>query len=209
MSRSAEYKRFSGFKRALLGLIIPALMLVQGCAQLPPTELPAAQLPPQKAVEDPIELTRLGDQAYSQGQFNEAQHLYKTLTVIQPESFAAWFKLGNASLHQGLSDQAERAYLEALKHDSSDPKAWYNLATARLMNARRAILGAAENLQDSDPARQLAAQRLRALNELIFKNLGESAAQTETNPETNPKVSPAVSPEANSSSASDKPRPRS
>jgi len=209
MSHSADYKRSSGLKRALLGLIIPALMLVQGCAQLPPTELPAAQLPPQKAVEDPIELTRLGDEAYSQGQFDEAQHLYKTLTVIQPESFAAWFKLGNASLHQGLSDQAERAYLEALKHDSSDPKAWYNLATARLMNARRAILGAAENLQDSDPARQLAAQRLRALNELIFKNLGESAAQTETNPETNPKVSPAVSPEANSSSASLKPRPRS
>jgi len=204
MNHNAEINRFSSLKKGLLGLIIPASMLVQGCAQLPPSQLSPAQLPSklpsQQAVLDPDELTRLGDEAYAQGQFNEAQRLYKTLTVSQPKSFVAWFKLGNASLHHGLSEQAERAYLEALKQDSSDPKAWYNLATARLMNARRAILGAAENLQDSDPARRLAAQRLRVLNEFIFKTLGESAAQTETNVE--------VSPEANSSSLSDKSSPQ-
>lgn len=177
MNDDVERKRLSGLKKLLLGFLVPAAMFFQGCAQLPSAPSPAP-----KAVADPAELTRLGDEAYSKGQFDQAQRIYKALTAVQPLSFTAWFKLGNASLHQGSPGQAERAYLEALKQDSRDPRAWYNLATARLMNARKAILGAAENLQTTDPARRLAAERLRALNELIFKNLEESAAQTGVNP---------------------------
>lgn len=176
MKDSLECNRFSSLKKVLLGLAVPVTILIQGCAQLSPPYLPT-----QKAAADPVELTRLGDEAYAQGDFDQAQRIYQTLTATKPQNFSAWFKLGNASLHHGLVDQAERAYLEALKQDSSDPKVWYNLATARLMNAKRALLGAAENLQDSDPARRLAAQRLQVLNELIFKNFEESAAQTEAN----------------------------
>jgi len=105
---------FAGSRKGVLGLTAAVIILMQGCASpKAPTITP-----------DSAELSRLGDAAYQQGRFDQAQQIYTVLTQTSPHSFDAWFRLGNTALRQGLAEQAERAYLEALKQDPKDPRAW-------------------------------------------------------------------------------------
>ncbi|MFK7965940.1 MAG: tetratricopeptide repeat protein [Burkholderiaceae bacterium] len=152
---------------------LPVVISLQACAAPPAGDkLADRQL-------DTAALIRAGDGAYRQGDFDEARQAYNSVIDAAPTSFAVWLKLGNAHLRQGQAQSAEQAYQKAIELKPDDPRAWYNLATARLMKAKGALRGAAENLDESDPARRLAVQRLRVLDDLIFKALETPTQQSE------------------------------
>ena len=162
------------FSRLLaLGIALPLVISLQACA-VPPTADKLADSQP-----DPAALIRAGDEAYRQGNFDEARQAYNSVIEAVPASFATWLKLGNTHLRQGQAQPAEQAYQKAIELKPEDPRAWYNLATARLMKAKGALRGAAENLDENDPARRLAVQRLRVLDDLIFKALETPTQQSE------------------------------
>jgi tetratricopeptide (TPR) repeat protein len=127
-------------------------------------------------IQDPFELARVADTAYDAGRLLEAQRFYRALTVRVPDDAYAWFRLGNIALRQGDVAAAEQAFSKSLQRDDKNPKAWYNLATARLMHAQLALRSAYEQLRPEDPARSLTQNRLAALDNLIANRLEETAS---------------------------------
>lgn len=123
---------------------------------------------------DPFELAKLADEAYARSQWLESQRYYKTLTQIVPDDAYGWFRMANTHIRQGEITQAVHAYEEALHRDPRYPKAWYNLATAYLLNAQNALRQSYQNLREEDPGRALALQRIHALDQIIYQRLEES-----------------------------------
>ncbi len=172
MLRSAQ-----GFTRSsIIAMALPVVIGLQACAA-PATPTSVKHTASHQV--DVAALARAGDEAYERGDYREAQRAYGSLAQALPASFDAWLKLGNAHLREGRAQPAEQAYQKAIELMPEDPRAWYNLATARLMKAKGALRGAAETLDQNDPARRLAVQRLRVLDTLIFKALEGPTRQTE------------------------------
>jgi predicted Zn-dependent protease len=160
------------------------LTLVVGCASLPTANDSVNSTPGVDRfarsnptdLQDPFELARVADTAYDAGRLLEAQRFYRALTVRVPDDAYAWFRLGNIGLRQGDVAAAEQAFSKSLQRDDKNPKAWYNLATARLMHAQLALRSAFEQLRPEDPARSLTRNRLAALDNLIANRLEETAS---------------------------------
>ena len=178
-------------------IAILVLLLLSGCATMDQTTLSDESQPATPSStdsnSDPFAIAELADSAYARSQWLEAQRHYKTLTELVPDDAYAWFRLGNTHIRQGEITQATHAFEEALRRDPQYPKAWYNLATAHLLNAQHALRQTYHNLRQEDPGRLLAQQRLQTLDQLIYQRLEEpdspAAAQSALPLPTQPKGS--------------------
>ena len=157
-------------------IVMLAILLLTGCATMDQTSKSDESQPASSTTasnSDPFAIAELADSAYAKSQWLEAQRHYKTLSELVPDDAYAWFRLGNTHIRQGEVTQATHAFEEALRRDPQYPKAWYNLATAHLLNAQHALRQTYHNLRPEDPGRLLAQQRLHALDQLIYQRLEE------------------------------------
>jgi len=72
--------------------------------------------------------------------------------------------------------RAINAYQTSLGNDADQPKAWFNLSTAYLLNAQSAMQDARDRLEDGDPAKLLIEERLGALSALVHGRFEEGVA---------------------------------
>lgn len=78
------------------------------------------------------------------GQINDAQAVYREMTIRFPELAEPWNNLGVLYIRQGSLDQAEQALSTAVMNNPAYPAARSNLADLRLLLALRDYQGAAK-----------------------------------------------------------------
>jgi len=130
--------------------------------------------------DDVFQLSASADQAYQQNRWIDAVRLYQELTQAVPEDAYGWFRLGNTFAQQGAYAKAIDAYEISIERNSSQPKPWFNLSTAYLLNAQFAMTRAWEKLRSNDPAKAVIENRLRVLSGLIHDRIEDMQPMTPT-----------------------------
>ncbi len=125
---------------------------------------------------DIFQQIKLADQAYDKGQWVEAEHYYQRVIERAPRDFYAWFRLGNTQLQQGELRRAIHAYESALQRDNTQVRVHYNLATAYLLQAQKALQSAYHHLPDNDAALEQIEQKLIQLKKLAYTPVVEVAS---------------------------------
>jgi tetratricopeptide (TPR) repeat protein len=69
------------------------------------------------------ELRKEGDAAESVGNYSQAEHIWREVLQLEPNSADAYIKLGNALRQQKKLEAAIAAYKEAIKLDSNSAEA--------------------------------------------------------------------------------------
>ena len=93
------------------------------------TELDGQALLPVDSLDDELdELLALADEAEEDGRHAEAAELYGRCCAIAPDDATIAFNRGNCLRKAGETDEAQGAYLKALKRDPRFVEAWFNLA---------------------------------------------------------------------------------
>ncbi len=137
-----------------------------------PSGASAAQ--PERWDEDAFALSERADRAYREARWIDAARHYGALTERVPSDAYAWFRLGNTWAQQGAFDRATHAYEQSLERDAHQPKPWFNLSTAYLLNAQRAMNRAWAAMRPGDPARAMIERRLAALGELMHDRIEDA-----------------------------------
>ena len=127
--------------------------------------------------DDVFALSERADRAYREGRWIDAARHYGELTERVPRDAYAWFRLGNVRAQQGAFDRAIHAYERSLERDAERPKPWFNLSTAYLLNAQRAMTRAWSAMRPGDPARAMIERRLAVLNDLMHDRIEDDAAR--------------------------------
>lgn len=120
---------------------------------------------------DVFELSRQADLAYQESRWLDAARMYQSLTEQVPQDAYSWFRLGNTYAQQGSYNQAIHAYESSLERNASQPKPWFNLSTAYLLNAQHALNQAWTQLRPDDPARVMIKQQLAMLQQLMHQRM--------------------------------------
>jgi tetratricopeptide (TPR) repeat protein len=115
----------------------------------------------------------LADKAYEQGRWVEAEQHYHAITEVAPKDFYAWFRLGNARLHQGNILAAIHAYNASLQRDARQPKPHHNLAEAYLLMAHQSLQRAQRLAGESSYERKVIEEKLNQLHGLIYKPISD------------------------------------
>ena len=108
--------------------------------------------------------------AYAEGNWLEAEIYYQQLVDDVPEDAFAWNRIGNARLQTGNVKAAIAAYKKSLEHDSKQSKPYYNLSTAYLIEAQRALEEARNNMQSHDPGLEIVIRRMKELRKLSSRD---------------------------------------
>lgn len=90
------------------------------------------------------------DSAYKQGEWAEAENLYKIIEKRSPQDTHSVFRLGNAYTNQGRYTEAILEYRKVLVRDPNSAKAYNNMAIAHMKEAERAFGSAVVNLSPND-----------------------------------------------------------
>ncbi|MEE9321487.1 MAG: tetratricopeptide repeat protein [Granulosicoccus sp.] len=125
--------------------------------------------------DEMFKLSSIADNAYRESRWIDAVRYYQRLTEQVPGDSYAWFRLGNTYSQQGAFDQAIHAYETSLENNKYQPKPWFNLSTAYLLNAQVAMQQAWQTLRTDDPARGMIEKRLRLLGELIHNRIEDGS----------------------------------
>ena len=144
----------------IVGLLLA--WLVSGCSTL----LPVVD-GDQARGQAVLALTVEADQADYRRDWEQAEQLYRQATVQDPSQAYLWFRLGNVLMYRTRLGEARDAYREAINRDQGFAKAWNNLATAHLLEAREALGYLHRHLQPGDPAGAPIALRLTLLDEVL------------------------------------------
>ena len=115
----------------------------------------------------------LADQAYERGQWVEAEQHYQSVTQQAPNDFYAWFRLGNTRLRQDRLPSAIQSYKSALQRDPEQAKPYYNLATAHLLQAQKALRQSYNRLPANDSGRILITRKLEQLKQIVYTPVGD------------------------------------
>ena len=158
------------------GLIACASLFVSACATTSVDTKPRLPESNQSSHEDVFVLSQNAQTAYMQSRWMEAVQLYQRVVERVPNDADAWFRLGNTYAQQGAYERAIHAYETSLLNNSQQPKAWFNLSTAYLLNAQTAMRQSYDGMRSNDPARALIDERLVALKELLHGRIEDSAA---------------------------------
>jgi len=162
-------------KRVICGTLLAAAVVSGGCVSAP--SAPAVESAPAES-SAVFELSRQADRAYRESRWIDAVRDYQRLTEEVPRDAYAWFRLGNTYAQQGAYDRAIHAFETSLTHDAEQPKPWFNLSTAYLLNAQSAMGRARSQLRSDDPARLLIEQRMDVLGKLVHGRFEEGATPT-------------------------------
>lgn len=76
------------------------------------------------------------EQAYSAGNFDEAERLFKEASSLNPASSQATYRLGTIAYRRNELANAAEYFEKTIKIDPRLSKAHFNLATIRLMQAQ-------------------------------------------------------------------------
>lgn len=123
--------------------------------------------------EDMFELSVQAQRAYNESRWIDSVRLYQQIVEHVPNDSVTWFRLANTYAQQGAFERAIHAYEQSLALDKEQPKAWFNLSTAYLLNAKSAMIHAHNGLRDHDPAKTMIESRLQALSHLVNDRLEE------------------------------------
>jgi tetratricopeptide (TPR) repeat protein len=107
------------------------------------------------------------DRAYASGDWMQASNGYRAVIEQIPNDPYAWFRMGNSLTQLGQYAQATVAYETSLAADSSQFKAWFNLSTTHLLNAKVVTLNALRSIGMNDPSRDDVVRRLDVLSALL------------------------------------------
>ena len=124
------------------------------------------------------------DAAYAEGNWLEAEMYYQQLISKVPDDAYAWLRVGNARLQQGQISSAIAAYEASITHNPGQTKPYFNLSTAYMLQAQRALEMAKRNLQRHDPGLALVNQRidgLKALSTPGYSNVESQSQQSGRN----------------------------
>ena len=119
-----------------------------------------------KESKELFEMLDKANNAYSEGNWLEAEMYYQQLIDKVPEDSYAWLRMGNARMQTGQINAAIAAYQESIKHTPNQSKPYYNLSTAYMIQAQRALEIAKRNMQKHDTGLSLVDQRIRGLKAL-------------------------------------------
>lgn len=125
--------------------------------------------------EDVFALSARAHTAYTQSRWIEAVKLYQRVVEHVPADADAWFRLGNTYAQQGAYERAIHAYETSLINESRQPKAWFNLSTAYLLNAQAAMRQSYDRMRSNDPARAMIDARLVALDRILHGRIEEAS----------------------------------
>jgi len=155
-------------------------LFLNACASTSENPLNDRSVEPQvsRYTDDVFELSATADRAYRESRWIDAARQYQELTNKVPEDSYAWFRLGNTYAQQGAFEQAIHAYEASLARNSEQPKPWFNLSTAYLLNAQLAMTRAWEKMRPGDPARIMIERRLQALGELMHDRIEDMPLRT-------------------------------
>lgn len=96
------------------------------------------------------------DKAYQEGQYPTALRYYQKLAKATPSEAEIWFRLGNTHARMDQTDEAVKAYREAVLRDNRYSKAWYNAGFNQLRASAQTFSEALRYLPPSDPVFQIA-----------------------------------------------------
>ncbi len=115
----------------------------------------------------------MADRAYAQGRWVEAEQHYHSITQIASNDFYAWFRLGNARLHQGNLEAAIHAYESAIQRDPRQPKPHHNLGEAYMLLARQSLEKAYSLAEKESYERVIVQDKLNKLHGIIYKPVSD------------------------------------
>jgi tetratricopeptide (TPR) repeat protein len=107
------------------------------------------------------------DNAYNSEDWVQASNSYREVIETIPNDAYAWFRMGNALTQLGQYAQAVVAYETSLAADNGQFKAWFNLSTTHLLNAKVVTLNALRSIGMNDPSRKQVERRLDILTALL------------------------------------------
>lgn len=128
-----------------------------------------------KALFDTLDKANI---AYSEGNWLEAEMYYLQIIEKVPNDAYAWLRVGNARLQTGKINASIAAYLESIRHNPDQPKPYYNLSTAYMIQAQRSLESAKQNMQKYDPGMSLVEQRIDAIKKLSTSKHSENINST-------------------------------
>jgi tetratricopeptide (TPR) repeat protein len=91
------------------------------------------------------------DKAYQDGQYQDALKYYDKLSDAVPAEAELWFRLGNTYARMSMTDEAIKAYREAMVRDPYFSKAWYNAALNQLRASSNTFLESLNYIPKNDP----------------------------------------------------------
>lgn len=118
------------------------------------------------------------DQAYREARLEDAEPIYRQISLSHPELKDVWFRLGNIYTRQIQLDAAVRAYERVIQLDPNDGRAWYNLSLVRVKQATGTLESASQALPADSPFRP----RIQALHDSLLERMGVQKQQEETSP---------------------------
>ncbi|MGK0231182.1 MAG: tetratricopeptide (TPR) repeat protein [Gammaproteobacteria bacterium] len=107
------------------------------------------------------------DNAYDSEDWLQASNSYREVIAKIPNDAYAWFRMGNSLTQLGQYGQAVVAYETSLAADNGQFKAWFNLSTTHLLNAKVVTLNALRSIGMNDPSRSKVERRLDILTALL------------------------------------------
>jgi Flp pilus assembly protein TadD len=107
------------------------------------------------------------DSAYDSEDWLEASNRYREVLDKIPDDAYAWFRMGNSLTQLGRYGEAVVAYETSLATDNAQFKAWFNLSTTHLLNAKVVTLNALRSIGMNDPSRNKVERRLDVLTALL------------------------------------------
>ena len=125
------------------------------------------------------------DNAYSDGNWLEAEMYYQQLLEKVPTDSYAWLRIGNARLQTGQIDAAIAAYNESITQNPNEPKPYYNLSTAYMLQAQRTLETAKDKMQSHDPGISLVNQRINGLKDLATGKYSDQVNNAENETQSN------------------------
>ncbi len=96
------------------------------------------------------------DKAYQEGQYSTALSYYQKLSKAAPSEAEIWFRLGNTHARMDQTDEAVKAYREAVLRDNRFSKAWYNAGFNQLRASAQTFSEATRYLSPDDPIYKIA-----------------------------------------------------
>ena len=132
-----------------------------------------------------FDLLHKADTAYSEGNWLEAEMFYQQLIQKVPDDAYAWLRVGNARLQTGKINGAIKAYLASVNHDPNQSKPYYNLSTAYMIQAQRALETAKQKMQDHDPGIPIVEQRIQDIRSLSTSKTKSSDSRTNSQGNSN------------------------
>jgi len=168
-----NYLKLKNLKRLKLCLAVTALIALTSCASAPSVDYGLKPVKNDSYSGDVFRVSEIAEKAYRESRWSDAARHYQNLTEKVPGDAYIWFRLANTYAQKGEFDQAIHAYEQSIERDSMQPKPWFNLSTAYLLNAKVALMQSWEKLRAGDPARDIIMRRIGSIDHLMNQEMGE------------------------------------